>query len=195
MKTLKLKTLAVVVLLSTTIFTSCEKDELPKPTTNPNPFEPAMKVGDEAYYNVIMNTQTHENNFSIRVIEDLGNFKLKVVSVLQMFGVSDTVIWYEDNTGFYRIEEDGNKTLIASPNPNVGDTSYHVSGNDTIYRVVLEIDTAITVPLGTFNCMKIKEYIGGYNNYSIEYIDDKGLVKFEQYGVSPIKFELNSRNY
>lgn len=196
------QTLRNVILLSTTFATllsSCKKEAEIRPEIKKEPdFTSSIKIGQQSIFQATGNfgngIQTIKNFMTVKTVENSGNNIFKAQVLMPMFNVIDTMIIEVTPTGVFEQLKEGGKKLIASKDPKIGDVSFTVSGRDTTFRKVMEIDASVTVPAGNFNCIKIKEYHSGNHDYSIECID-KGLIKVEQFGSMPIKIELSSRNY
>ena len=193
-----IKSIVTSVLLLLTMFTACKKETEPAPQPLTPPFVSTMKVGDESIFDITGNFgggNAHYNNaVTIKTIKDLGGNNYYMTTNIPMFNVADTMTVYIDNRGAWDKQKNGQMRLLGSSNPMKGAVTYAVTGSDTTFTKVVDINMSVTVPAGTFSCTEIKEFYSNSSDYRISYTS-KGLVKMQQYGSMPITFELRSRNF
>lgn len=182
-------TLSIFLLLSQ-VFYSCKKEEDNPETNNPIVTQSTfgfMKTGTKWTYNTFDSedpTIVIDEVFEITEMETDGWAKVKWT--VGGF-VVQTVEWYADNTLFSNLAQKNTvkKLCLCTKSPAINDTWSETwatsTGNVTNTRTVTALNQSVTVPAGTFNCIKIHETTSEDNIYYTDYWFNvqNGIIKTE----------------
>jgi hypothetical protein len=184
MKTKSILSIAIIILIVSQIFSSCKKEEDDNISQNTFTF---MKTGTKWTYNTFDSSDPSiiiEEVYEITEMGTDGWAKLKwsIAGYLM-----SNVEWYADNTQFCNLgQKNSNKKLIlTTANPAVNDTWSETwttnTGTVTNTHKVTDLNQSVTVPAGTFNCIKIRETTSDDNVYYKDYWFNiqKGVIKTE----------------
>ena len=224
-KRINLKTVITTCVLGITLFSSCKKEELdsskPMGTSQNNSSTSAKKadasfgfitVGNEWKYAVTTSGGNTDTSISFmvemktKITHDLGDgfYNEDVSASITDEGRSIkiyTAKGHRDANGWSEVDNKGNLSYFLSANPAIGELTFKIVNNDTMFFKVVALDENITVPAGNFSCVKVHNYnsqntVIGDCFYSLT----KGLIKSNQnadngeFNVN-IKMELTGINF
>ena len=190
----KVNLFLVALLIGALSFTACKDDDDDDPT-DPTPTSgfTFAKLNNKWNYNLVTPMFT-DTTASFTVVSSLGNNQWAFLLSLMGASNEDTVHFYvsNDEVGDY---PDGTKFTMIKSNSVVNDMFTNIDSNgDTTFRKVTSLGTNVTVPLGTYSCMEVKEWTGtGSPDISTYYVHKTvGFVKVIQPGFT---LEMTKKNY
>lgn len=156
----------ILLALSILVFNGCE-DKTTDPPTVDNNFTFA-KVGNKWTYKVT--SESHISDMTQEIIKDMGNHIYKVETIYQgaSFGTV-YLFWYvngeeisfnTDSTGLSKNFLFNNSTEVNKTYMSIIEYSPFMQRGDTVYAKILSLDESVTVPAGTFSCIKIQVWGG-----------------------------------
>lgn len=205
---MSIKYLLLVSFLLATII-SCKK-EIPEPLSSPSsPVFTFIQPGHEWQYRRIMET-IDTINISLRVLGNSGEEYAAKLSSWTFPGFwpwwydgfpADTLRWRKTGTEWAVLDSSGNPFTIITANPVLNETYTFIipSTGDTVIRKVVNLSESVTVPAGTFTCIKVLEayywhpYPVSYSEYYIN--KDVGIVKTFASGTYNYINELTYKNF
>jgi hypothetical protein len=136
------------------LIAACSKDD--DNNKNNHNFNPTvtsfLTVGHQwSYeYNIVMEGITLSGETSFNVIEDMGNGTYKVSQTTQMAGTPSQTMEH------FWTEDDAFGMGMNLENVQVGDNWIEIDEGVTYTTTVVSISENVTVPAGSFNCIKMK---------------------------------------
>ncbi|MBN2778245.1 MAG: hypothetical protein JXR36_11415 [Bacteroidales bacterium] len=183
-------TALTILLLLSQVFYSCKKEGDDPEANNPIITQSTfgfMKTGTKWTYNTFDSedpTIVIDEVFEITEMGTDGWAKVKW-SIAGI--VIQNVDWYSDNSVFCNLAQKNTvkKLSLCTTNPAINDTWSETwdtsNGNVTNTRTVTALNQSVTVPAGTFNCIKIRETTSEDNIYYTDYWFNvqNGIIKTE----------------
>ncbi|MBN1340722.1 MAG: hypothetical protein JXA03_15440 [Bacteroidales bacterium] len=187
-------------------FVSCSKDKDDDNNNNNNNTNPPatsfLKTGNEWSYEYTMTTEgiAMTGDITYQVMEDLGNGTYKVKQTTSAQGIppnSVELFWTEDDA--FGLEAD-------MTDVKVGDTWTETDEGITYTTTVVSVSEDMTVPAGTFSCIKLKgtqsdddsiiNYFYYHKTYGMIYSDVTSKDEYEgEIIVVNMKMKLKSKNF
>lgn len=162
----------ILLALSILVFNGCE-DKTTDPPAVDNNFTFA-KVGNKWTYKVT--SESHISDMTQEIIKDMGNHIYKVETIYQgaSFGTV-YLFWYvngeeisfnSDSTGISKNFMFDSSTEVNKTYMSIVEYSPFLQRGDTVYAKILSLDESVTVPAGTFSCIKIQVWGGTTSSMS-----------------------------
>jgi hypothetical protein len=144
----------------------CE-DKTSDPPANDNNFTFA-KLGNKWTFKVT--SDNHISDMTQEIVKDMGNHIYKVETIYQgaSFGTV-YLFWYvngeeisfnTDSTGLSKNFLFDSSTEVNKTYMSIIEYSPFMQRGDTVYAKILSLDESVTVPAGTFSCIKIQVWGG-----------------------------------
>ena len=185
----KTNLILILFLSMAVIFNACKKDDdkiapVPIPTTTISKPVNFMKVGNAWAYEVTYEGEQYVDSLKITAVQTIDTEGKEMYTVIDD---GDEGYWYLDNNYL----SDDYLLKMINKNSKVGDVLEETGGTK---REIISINEQVTVPAGTFNCVKIK--ITQYSDIVFCWIDrNNGIIKTEEqfedevYYVSKLKWK------
>lgn len=182
-------TLTIFLLISLT-FCSCKKEEDDPEINNPIITQSTfgfMKTGTKWTYNTFDSEDPTIVLNEVFEITEMGNDGWGKVKWTIEGVIVQTLDWYSDNSLFSNLAQKNTvkKLTLCTKDPVLNDTWTETwtttTGNVTNTRKVTALNQSVTVPAGTFNCIKIHETTSEDNIYYKDYWFNvqNGIIKTE----------------
>jgi hypothetical protein len=144
----------------------CE-EKTTDPPANDNNFTFA-KVGNKWTFKVT--SDSHTSDMTQEIIKDMGNHIYKVETIYQgaSFGTV-YLFWYvngeemsfnTDSSGLHKNFLFNSSSEVNKTYMSIVEYSPFLQSGDTVYAKILSLDESVTVPAGTFSCIKIQVWGG-----------------------------------
>lgn len=197
-------------------FASCQKENNVTPAVTTEevkvPNYEWVKAGNEWNYDVTGSFVGYPGSFQngerLKVESNLGNGNYQAVLYVNFAPYhTDTIsfVWYQENGILYGKDfVDGSADIVLAHIPTIGEQSYRVTEDDTLFRQVLDTGVVVTGATGTYSCTKTKLYYasGAVGKPYIEeyYNKEAGLVKHRikimtEGGLVDYTANLKSKNF
>jgi hypothetical protein len=189
-----------------TFLVACEKDEPNTPgsnNTNPSEIVSFLKAGNKWVYD-LAGTDSAGNSFaadsvlmlSVKKDDGDGYFTCEAAA----FGSEpDTIYFYKDADEFGEATDKSiGRIVVFKKDSKVGDSYTSVEGTDTTFSKILSLSEPVTVPAGSFTCMKIERSMPQSTDKEVFYIDRKnGYIKIDSYSDNTLyqSLKLNSKSF
>jgi|GEM_PF-1526511 len=164
--------LSLIIISTVLLFSSCSKDEGTTTPTGDKNFTFA-KVGNKWIF-----ASTDQNgpspDVTMEVIQYMGNNTYKIANVFpgSQFGTV-IVYWYVngeelsfncDSTGTHKDMFVSGATQLNTTYMSIVHYNPFLQPGDTLYMKITSLNTPVTVPAGTFECIRILVWGTPYNN-------------------------------
>jgi len=184
MKRNKILSIAIIVVIISQIFASCKKEENDIISQDTFTF---MKTGTKWTYNTFDSSDPSIVIEEVFEITEVGTDGWAIVKWSLAGYLVNNVEWYADNTLFCNLGQkySDKKLILTTVNPSINDTWSETfatnTGSVTNTHKITALNQSITVPAGTFNCIKIRETTSDDNVYYKDYWFNiqKGVIKTE----------------